>query len=111
MVLWGRSEPPDVPSVPTETFHYLVPPQLEAAIAPGQLVWVPFGRRHLQGIVVSLPESAPAIAMKEIYDIADPIPALIPQQLELARWISQHYLCRLIEALLVMLPPGLQSYL
>ena len=38
----------------SRTFSYSIPPRF--SVEPGQLVWVPFGRRVLQGLVVELVE-------------------------------------------------------
>ncbi len=89
------------------TFSYAVPPNLRSAIAPGQLVWVPFRRTRLTAIVVALSEQAPDFETRDILEIADPAPVLTPTQIALGRWMSEHYLCSLAEALFAMLPPGL----
>ena len=36
------------------TFHYAVPAELEGVLQPGHLVWAPFGREELHGIVLAL---------------------------------------------------------
>ena len=36
------------------TFHYTVPAELEGVLQPGHLVWAPFGREELHGIVLAL---------------------------------------------------------
>ena len=38
---------------PEQTFSYRIPRHL--AVEPGQLVWVQFGRKYVQGIVSALP--------------------------------------------------------
>ena len=43
----------------TRAFHYNVPDALRPQVAAGQLVWVPFGRRYLQGIIVRLDDCSP----------------------------------------------------
>lgn len=89
------------------TFSYAVPPNLCSTIAPGHLVWVPFRRTRLTAIVVALSEQAPDFETRDILEIADPTPVLTPTQIALGRWMSEHYLCSLAEALFAMLPPGL----
>ena len=43
----------------TRTFHYRIPEPLLGALRIGHLVWVPFGRRELQGVVAELDDAAP----------------------------------------------------
>ncbi len=87
-------------------FHYRIPPALSGQLRPGQLVWVPFGPRTLQGIVVALDERSPVAETREVLRIADPEPVLAPEQLELAHWISDYYLAPVHRVLEAMLPPG-----
>ncbi len=89
------------------TFSYAVPPALRAAVAPGQVVRVPFRRTRLPAIVVALSEQAPDFETRDLLEIAEPTPVLTPIQIALGRWMAEHYLCSLAEALFAMLPPGL----
>lgn len=88
------------------TFTYAIPEHLADTIALGQLVWVPFGSRRLQGVVVAFSDTSPVEPTKDIEAIVDPRPFLSPIHLDLARWISRTYLCTLHEAIGLMLPPG-----
>ena len=88
------------------TFHYSIPPELQAEALPGQLVLVPFGPRRLQGVILGLDDKAPVAETKDLYEISDPTPVLSPAQMELATWISRTYLAPLIDAVLLMIPPG-----
>ncbi|MEI2421523.1 hypothetical protein V6O07_14710, partial [Arthrospira platensis SPKY2] len=64
-----QSPPPDLPGFAQEqppaqteqfqTFHYHLPPELMERVEPGHLVWVPFGRQTVQGIVLGLRGDAP----------------------------------------------------
>ncbi|OGO19470.1 MAG: primosomal protein N' [Chloroflexi bacterium RBG_16_50_9] len=88
------------------TFSYTIPDNL--AVEVGQAVWVPFGEKTLQGIVLEL-SSQPAVAeTREIIDVIGPEPVLSPPYVPLARWISEHYLSPLFEAVALMLPPGFE---
>lgn len=86
------------------TFTYAVPSHLSTH--PGHTVWVPFGSRVIQGIVVALSDQTPVGAPREIAGPVTGRPVLSPLQLELARWISEYYLSPLYDALALMLPPG-----
>jgi len=88
------------------TFHYSIPPELRGEVRLGQLVVVPFGTRRLQGVIFGFDDSSPVRETKELYEIADPTPVLSPHHIELASWISRYYLAPLIDAVLLMLPPG-----
>ncbi|MBL8057728.1 MAG: DEAD/DEAH box helicase, partial [Anaerolineales bacterium] len=91
------------------TFHYAVPRDLEDQVVAGQLVQVPFAGRDAQGLVVGLSDDAPVEAerLKPIIALLDPEPVLTRAQLDLAYWIAHTYLVPLIDALTLMLPPGL----
>lgn len=90
------------------TFHYAVPPALQGKLQPGHLVWVPFGRQQLQGVVLALADRPPAgVSPRPLEDLALDAPVLTPAQLALARWLSQTYLAPILDCVLLMLPPGL----
>jgi len=88
------------------TFCYAIPSKL--SIGVGQAVWVPFGARVTQGIVAELSEQPSVQATKEILEPATDYPLLSPMQIELARWVSNHYICPLFDAIALMLPPGFE---
>jgi primosomal protein N' (replication factor Y) len=85
-------------------FSYAVPPDL--SIEVGQAVWVPFGDKQLQGIVLELSDNPPDIETREIAGLIESCPLLSPHQVSLARWISEYYLSPLFDAVALMLPPG-----
>lgn len=89
-----------------QTFHYHLPAALEKSVQPGHLVWVPFGRQEIQGIVVRLSQHAP-VETRAIASLARPEPVLTQLQLELASWIAETYIASFAEALKLFLPPGL----
>ncbi|MFO7996051.1 MAG: DEAD/DEAH box helicase, partial [Dehalococcoidia bacterium] len=89
-----------------QTFSYAIPARLRIDV--GQAVWVPFGSRIIQGIVVELCDQPAVEATKEIADLVTDHPVLSPLQIELARWISERYLSPLFDALALMLPPGFE---
>ncbi len=91
------------------TFDYHLPPHLRERIALGHLVTVPFGSQRTQGVVVQLPDSPAVSETKAIEALVDPIPVLTRTQIELASWIADTYHAGLIDALTLMLPPGLSQ--
>src|SRR5947208_14995475 len=90
-----------------QTFTYRIPDGLP--IEPGQAVYVPFGSRTLQGIVVERTDSASVAQTRDIADIIDVRPLLSPTHLQLARWLSEHYLAPLFDCISLMLPPGFKG--
>jgi primosomal protein N' (replication factor Y) (superfamily II helicase) len=93
-------------SLDRETYTYAVSEGLE--LVPGHRVWVPFGRRHSYGYVVSLDPQEPGIEVRQI-ERADPAPLLLPHQLQLAREVATHYWVPLIECVRAMLPPRVRT--
>ena len=94
------------PIAQRRTFSYSIPPDL--SIETGQAVWVPFGNKVLQGIVLELTDYPAVEETKDIAGIIEPHPMLSPPQISLARWISEHYLSPLFDAVALMLPPGFE---
>jgi primosomal protein N' (replication factor Y) len=94
------------PVAQRRTFSYAVPPNLSVVI--GQAVWVPFGDKLLQGIVLELTEQPAVEETKEIAGVIEPHPLLSPAYISLAHWISNYYLSPLFEAVALMLPPSFE---
>ncbi|MBC7264272.1 MAG: primosomal protein N' [Chloroflexi bacterium] len=92
---------------PPASFHYSIPDALRNEILVGHLVWVPFGSRQLQGVVLSLSDTSPVAETRDILALLDPQPVLTPYQIALARWISEYYMAPLHLAIWNMLPPGI----
>jgi primosomal protein N' (replication factor Y) len=88
------------------TFCYAVPTGLN--ISTGQAVWVPFGSRVIQGIVLGLSDEPSIEDTKEIAGVITGFPLLSPTKIKLAQWISKHYFAPLFDALALMLPPGFE---
>jgi len=88
------------------TFCYAVPPGLN--ISAGQAVWVPFGSRVIQGIVLRLSDEPSVEETKEIAGVVIDFPLLSPIQVKLAQLISERYFASLFDALALMLPPGFE---
>lgn len=102
----------DVPSRETDRpFDYLVPEQFNGWIEIGSRVGVPFGRRTVQGFVISLHEDLEMAAsrMKPIAELLDLLPPLPPDLVELAAWMSRKYACSMISALQAMIPSALKG--
>ena len=94
------------PIAQRQTFSYAIPPGL--SIEVGQAVWVPFGDKRLQGIVLELTDYPAVAETREIAGIIESRPLLSPAHVLLARWISEYYLSPLFDAVALMLPPGFE---
>ncbi len=86
------------------TFTYAVPAGMR--VAAGQAVFVPFGARILQGIVLALSSSTSIGEVREIAAIAELAPVLDPLHIALAGWLSATYLAPLWDCVAVCLPSG-----
>ena len=97
----------DAPAGQSRTFSYSIPSRFR--VEPGQLVWVPFGRRILQGVVMELAAAPQVDATRDILQIVEPGRLLDDRSLTLARWVSRYYLSSLFDALALFLPPGFKG--
>ncbi len=89
-------------------FDYRVPSAMKE---PGWRVRVPFGPRQIEGYVIALSETT-ELAEDKVRDIAavlDSAPALLPEMIELARWMKGQYHCRLVDALRLMIPAQMRG--
>lgn len=92
-------------SLDRQTFTYNIPPELLSDIKIGVLVLVPFHGRKLNGIILSLKSHSPfAVRLKSIIKVIDQNPVLDSIRLELAKWISEHYLTPIGEVIFSMIP-------
>ncbi|MCL2150335.1 MAG: hypothetical protein FWH51_05390, partial [Dehalococcoidia bacterium] len=94
----------NVPAGRRQLFTYCIPSGLDAV--PGMGVWVPFGARIAQGIIVELTELAAVDAVRPLAGPIQAEPVLSASQLSLARWLAEYYLAPLFDALALFLPPG-----
>ena len=88
------------------TFTYLVSPELQSSVAIGKRVMVPFGNKHLTGIIVGLPATTNVPGLKPINDILDLKPTFSPELLALTKWIAEYYLAPWGEVLRAATPQG-----
>lgn len=87
-------------------FRYLVPADLSPPPQIGSRVWVPFNQEHLDGFVVGFTDQAPTHEAKAIAQVLGQGPVFSPEQIELAQWMAEYYVCPLVRALKAMLPPA-----
>ena len=78
-------------------------------IALGELVWVPFGKNTVQGIVVNRETNSNLSRIKAVIKLVGTNYKLSEKQLEIGIWISRHYQTSLFTALSLFLPPGAKN--
>jgi primosomal protein N' (replication factor Y) len=88
----------------SRTFAY----QLTEPVAIGCRVRVKFRTTEVEGFVVGIRKSPPeGIEVQPIREVLDRAPLLLPDVIELCRWISDYYLAPLGEVLKSALPPNI----
>ena len=103
-------------------FTYCVPDALASRVQNGMRVTVPFGKsKTYVGVVVEYPVDVPKpveevaqqgkkkIVYKNIADVLDDTPILLPQQLRLWRWIADYYMSPIGDVYKAALPSGLKA--
>ncbi|MBR4459609.1 MAG: primosomal protein N' [Clostridia bacterium] len=91
------------------TFSYAVPEEL--SLAPGQRVSVPFGRRAIEGVVLSLTETCdlPPEKVKPVTAALEDYPAILPPLIALAQEMAEQTHAPLAETLRLMLPAQMRG--
>lgn len=103
-------------------FTYCVPDDLASRVQNGMRVTVPFGKSKtyvgvVAGYPVDVPTSAEEVARqgkkkieyKNIADVLDDSPILLPQQLRLWKWIADYYMSPIGDVYKAALPSGLKA--
>ena len=88
-----------------KTFSYKIPDHL-SYVGSGWRCIVPFAGRQEEGIILSCHEeefSHISYKLLEIYDAIDSVPWFTDAMIKTAKWISQYYMCTLIDALRLFL--------
>lgn len=101
-----------LPLAIADTYTYSVPDGVSCPEA-GMRVLVPLGRKTITGLVYRK-HSQDAddfvwenIRIREIIEVLDSQPIVLPSQLELWRWMADYYLCTLGEVMVAALPARL----
>ena len=102
-------------------FTYGVPEDLASRVQNGMRVTVPFGKsKTYVGVVAEYPVDVPKpaeevaqqgkkkIVYKNIADVLDDTPILLPQQLRLWKWIADYYMSPIGDVYKAALPSGLK---
>lgn len=83
------------------TFTYRV---LNQSVKPGQRVIVPFRSSQEEGIVTEIHRNEPEYETHDIYEVCEDYSLLTREQMEIASFVSDHYLCGPGEILFKMFP-------
>lgn len=87
-----------------KVFSYAIPETLHF-LDIGWRVVVPFGSRTYEGFIVALSEETSSeYEVKPIIDVLDSQAWFSDSMLQTAKWISEHYLCTLAEAMRLFIP-------
>ena len=90
-------------------FSYSIPSDFSGKVSVGKRVIVPVGSKLYAGIVHKLHDSPPhGITLKDIQDVMDDHPVVLPEQIRLWEWIADYYQCELGEVYRAALPSGLK---
>ncbi len=91
-------------------FTYAIPERLAGEVNPGSRVLVPFGQRRIYtGVINALTQDPPkGFEPKEILEVLDEKPYVLPGQLQLWEWMSSYYMCRPGDVMRAALPSGLR---
>ena len=93
------------------TFTYSIPQQWQESVKKGCRVLVSFGRnKQYVGIVAEIHDRQPeGYQVKDILQMIDTQPILLPQQYRLWQWIANYYMSPIGEVYKAALPAGLKA--
>ena len=99
-----------VPLPIANQFTYSLPEEMEEMIQVGCRVIVPFGtRKYYTAIVVGIHDDAPVgFRVKEVLQVLDHQPVILPRQYKLWQWVADYYLCTLGDVYKAAIPSGLK---
>ncbi|MGI5900598.1 MAG: replication restart helicase PriA [Christensenellales bacterium] len=80
-------------------------------LSVGDRVLVPFGRREIEGYVLELKNSTdfPEEKIRDVIGKIDDESALLPELIELSKWMKAKYRCNLVDCLRLMIPAQMRG--
>ncbi|MGQ9922079.1 MAG: replication restart helicase PriA [Desulfobacca sp.] len=93
-----------VPLPLDQSLTYRLPRELAGQARLGQAVLVPVGRRRLVGYLLGAAAEIPAVRLKEVLAILDPVPRFDAALLAFYSWLAQYYHHPLGEVLQTAIP-------
>ena len=99
-----------VPLPIASQYTYSLPVELEDRVREGSRVVVPFGQKKFYtAIVTKVHYAAPeGYETKDVEELLDEAPVLLPRQLEFWEWLSTYYLCTLGDVYKAAMPSGMK---
>jgi primosomal protein N' (replication factor Y) len=93
-----------------DAYTYKVPPSLAEEVSAGKRVIVQFGKKKIYAaLVVSVSNTKPEdVEIKEIQQVLDEHPIVLPENFTLWHWIAKYYCCTLGDVFRAALPTGLK---
>jgi primosomal protein N' len=83
---------------------------MSSGVKLGIRVLVPFGAsKTCTAMVVRMHDDKPAFETKQVLQVVDSMPMLLPQQLDLWKWIAQYYMAPIGDVYTAALPAGLKD--
>jgi primosomal protein N' (replication factor Y) (superfamily II helicase) len=86
-------------------FSYRVPDEMPLP-ERGVRVQVPFGARRVIGVVTGSGAEVDGVVLKDVVEVVDESPLVPPPLLDLAQWVSEHYLAPPGECFRLVMPPS-----
>ena len=91
-------------------FTYAISSDMSSGVKLGIRVLVPFGAsKTCTAMVVRMHDDKPAFETKQVIQVVDAMPMLLPQQLDLWKWIAQYYMAPIGDVYTAALPAGLKD--
>ena len=91
-------------------FTYAISSDMSSGVKLGIRVLVPFGAsKTCTAMVVRMHDDKPAFETKQVLQVVDDMPMLLPQQLDLWKWIAQYYMAPIGDVYTAALPAGLKD--
>ena len=91
-------------------YTYSLPESLEGQVQTGSRVIVSFGRKKFYTALVANVHYCPpeGYEIKEVTEVLDTRPVLLPQQFRLWKWMASYYLCTMGDVYKAALPSGMK---
>lgn len=91
-------------------YTYSLPESLEGQVQTGSRVIVPFGRKKFYTALVANVHYCPpeGYEIKDVTEVLDTRPVLLPQQFRLWKWMASYYLCTMGDVYKAALPSGMK---
>ena len=91
-------------------YTYSLPESLEGQVQTGSRVIVPFGKKKFYTALVANVHYCPpeGYEIKDVTEVLDTRPVLLPQQFRLWKWMASYYLCTMGDVYKAALPSGMK---